>query len=57
MSERIMYDELWIAYYRDDSSVVVFDAEIEALRYAVGQDMNVTSVPVGVDVVEVARNG
>jgi hypothetical protein len=34
-------DGAWIAYYLDGSGFVVFATEIEALRHALGTDMDV----------------
>lgn len=30
---------VWVAYYQDYSGVVVFETEVEALRYAVNEGM------------------
>jgi hypothetical protein len=40
-------DGVWVAYYSDGSDFVVFAEEIEALRYALGYQMNVKFVRYG----------
>lgn len=44
-----MNDGIWVAYYSDWSGFAVFEAEIDALRYAVRQQMRVEWMPYGVD--------
>lgn len=39
--------KLWLAYYADGSSFVVFDNELEALRYAVANTMQVVPLELG----------
>lgn len=40
---------IWFAYYYDHSGAAVFETEIEALRYALANGMQVKRVPFGVD--------
>jgi hypothetical protein len=40
---------IWVAYYYDRSGVAVFETEIEALRYALANSMQVKRAPFGVD--------
>lgn len=47
---------LWLAYYSDGSSLVVFDREIDALRHAVEHSMQVRRVALGECLVQAARS-
>lgn len=42
---------VWIAYYHDRSTIVVFDTELKALRYAVENSMAVKFVEWGNEVI------
>jgi hypothetical protein len=46
----------WIAYYSDWSGFLVFDNELECLRYAVERSMMATWSPFGVNPREHIRN-
>jgi hypothetical protein len=39
---------VWVAYYSDGSSFAVFEAEVEAYRYALPLSMKVTFLPYGI---------
>jgi hypothetical protein len=41
---------VWMAFYRDGSLVMPFKTEIEALRFAKGNGLDVEFVPYGTDV-------
>ena len=45
-----MPEGAWVAYHGDFSGFVIFDKEIEALRYAVENSMMVAFIPFGQDV-------
>lgn len=51
MASIILPFEVWIAYHTDYSDAVIFEKEIDALRYAVDNSMKVKKVSNGQSIV------
>lgn len=49
---------VWLAFYTDRSDLAIFDAEIDALRYALGKQMQVAWWPIntGIGVPETRKD-
>ena len=52
---RLPGDGVWMAFYDDDSSYAAFPSELDALRHAVGNSMEVEFTPWGMSPNEARR--